>query len=40
MSNLELADEAVRIYFDLDVTAKEAIELAKSILKEGNTSDL
>ena len=40
MSDLEIIDEAVKIYFDMNVTAKEAIELAKSILKESETNDL
>lgn len=31
--NIEIAKEAVRIYFDYSVTVKEAIEMAKKVYK-------
>lgn len=33
---LEIADEAVKIYFDSNYTVEEAIEKAKEVLKVGD----
>ncbi len=41
MSDLEIAKETVRIYFELSgITPKEALEIAKSLAKEDSTNDL
>lgn len=41
MSDLEIAKETVRIYFELSgITPKEALEIAKSLAKEGKVSGL